>query len=261
MRSLVLEDRVYEALSTSALYEGEYARLLLQHADALFPGLLAVEFKPVVAWEGIGKRPDLALIDPEYRRWWVVEVELAHHSLEGHVAPQVEVLARAHYGDAEAGVLVARNAGLSSDRLRAMMRGAQPQVIVVVNAARPGWASRLRPDADVMVVEPFRSDHGRFAFRQDGGPLEVESSVLTTCRVDSRMPRLLIVESPAALAHLGLDSFAIENDGTVSRWRQVVTKDSVWLAPERGSPFPAGASVALRRSITGRMSFQQREGS
>jgi hypothetical protein len=34
------------------------------------------------------KKPDLALIDRDYRAWWVVEVELAHHSLHHHVLPE-----------------------------------------------------------------------------------------------------------------------------------------------------------------------------
>lgn len=259
MPRLLIEGQCYEALSSSALYEGQYTRLLVQNAGVLFPGLMAVEFNPIVVYESIGKRSDLALIEPNYRQWWVGEVELAHHSLEGHIAPQVEVLARATYGDAEADWLASRNPNLDSKALRQMMRGAQPGVLVIVNAPRPDWVPRLRPDAELMVVEPFRSDRDRLIFRQNGVELNVGSSVLTTCRVDPTLRRMLVVESPAALADFGDDPFLVEYEGTVSSWRQITTKNCVWLAPERGSPFPRNARLALIRSIDGRMLFQDEE--
>ena len=259
MPRLLIEGRSYEALSSSALYEGQFTRLLIQNAEVLFPGLVAVDFNPIVVYDSVGKRPDLALIEPDYRRWWVGEVELAHHSLEGHIAPQIEVLARATYGHNEAEWLAERYADLDAAALHQMMRGAQPGVLVIVNAPRPDWVPRLRPDAEVMVVEPFRSDRGGLIFRQNGVELDVGSSVLTICRVDPTLRRMLVVESPAAIADLGTEPFMVEYEGTVSSWRQITTKHCVWLAPERGSPFPGGARLALTRSIDGRMLFQDEE--
>jgi hypothetical protein len=256
---LIIKGQRYEALSSSALYENQYSRLLIQHAEVLFPGLIAVEFTPTVVYESIGKKPDLALIAPDYRRWWVGEVELGHHSLEGHVVPQVEVLSRAAYGLSEAEWLADRNAKLDLDGLRKMMLGAQPGVVVILNAPKPDWVPRLRPEAEVMVVEPFRSDRDQFIFRQNGVELDVGSSVLTICRVDPTLRRMLVVESPAAIADVGNEPFLVEYEGTVSSWRQLTTKGCVWLWPQRGSPFPRSACLALTRSIDGRMVFQDWE--
>jgi hypothetical protein len=259
MPRLLIEDQTFEALSSSALYEGQYTRLLLQHAGVLFPGLLAIPFNPMVVYDSIGKKPDLALIEPDYGRWWVVEVELSHHSLEAHVAPQVAVLARAAYGAAEAKWIHERNPDLDSHALRQMMRGTQPGVLVIVNAAKPEWTSRLRPDAEVMVIEPFRSDLNRLIFRQNGAELVIGSSVLSACRVDPILRRMLIVESPGAIADLGTEPFLAEYEGSISSWRQIMGRDRVWLAPERGSPFPRSARVALTRRLDGRLLFQDEE--
>lgn len=38
----------FEQLSTEALYEEEYERLLIQHADSLFPAYKLVKFKKTV---------------------------------------------------------------------------------------------------------------------------------------------------------------------------------------------------------------------
>lgn len=259
MPRLLIDGLRFEALSSSALYEGQYTRLLLQHADALFPGLKAIAFSPIVVFDSVGKRADMALIEPDYSRWWVVEVELAHHSLEAHVAPQVAVLARATYGAEVAAWISERNPDLDYEALRQMMRGDQPEVLVVVNSSKPNWTARLRPDAKVMVVEPFRSNMNELIFRQNGIELNPGSSVLSFCRVDPILRRMLIVESPAAIADLGAEPFMVEYEGSVSSWKQISTKDQVRLAPERSSPFPRSARVALTRRLDGRIMFQNVE--
>ncbi|MBS1864047.1 MAG: hypothetical protein JSS68_20325 [Actinobacteria bacterium] len=259
MPRLLIDGQRFEALSSSALYEGQYTRLLLQHADTLFPGLKAIAFSPIVVSDSVGKRADMALIEPDYSRWWVVEVELSHHSLEGHVAPQVAVLARAAYGADAAAWISDRNPDLDSVALRQMMRGEQPEVLVIVNASRPEWVTRLRPDAEVMVVEPFRSDFNKMIFRQNGVELTPGSSVLSFCRVHSILRRMLVVESPAAISMLGTEPFMVEYEGSVSSWKQIPTGDQVWLAPERSSPFPVSTRVALVRRVDGGIMFQNEE--
>jgi hypothetical protein len=220
---------------------------------------MAIAFSPIVVFDSVGKRADMALIEPDYSRWWVVEVEMSHHSLEGHVAPQVGVLARAAYGADVATWISDRNRDLDSAALRQMMRGEQPEVLVIVNAAKPEWISRLRPDAEVMVVEPFRSEFNRMIFRQNGVELNPGSSVLSFCRVHSILRRMLVVESPAAIAGLGIGPFMVEYEGSVSSWKQIPTGDQVWLAPERSSPFPRSARVALVRRVDGGIMFQDEE--
>lgn len=259
MPRLLVDRERFEALGSSALYEGQYTRLLLQHADILFPGLKAIAFSPIVVFDSVGKRPDMALIEPDYSRWWVVEVELSHHSVEGHVAPQVGVLARATYGADVAAWISERNPDLDPDALRQMMKGEQPAVLVIVNASRPEWVSRLRPDAEVMVIEPFRSELNKMIFRQNGVELAPGSSVLSFCRVHPILRRMLVVESPAAIADLGTEPFMAEYEGTVSSWKKIQTQDQMWLAPERSSPFPRSARVALLRRVDGGIMFRNEE--
>ena len=137
MPRLFVEGQRFEAISSTALLEREYQALLLQYADALFPDLIVVPFSKTVYSEGIGHAGDLAVISHDYSQWWVIEVELAHHSLENHVLPQVATLAQASYGPSEAEWLHNRNDHLDLVALKRMMLGSQPEVVVVVNAARP----------------------------------------------------------------------------------------------------------------------------
>ena len=257
---LFIEGKRFEALASTALHEHEFQALIVQHAAALFPGLLVVAFNKTVYYAGEGKKADLAIIDPGYRRWWVGEVERAHHSLHGHVLPQVAILARAKYGDGEAEWLADHHASLDRDALRAMMRGTQPEVVVIVNAPSPGWVEPLRPDARLMIVELFRSELGRYILRQNGVDLEILGDELSVCAVEPMFPRMLAVESPASILHRGEEALEIEFAGTVAEWCVIRGADRVWLSPRRGSPFPDAHRLRLVEGTAGRLVFEVLEG-
>jgi hypothetical protein len=256
---LFVEGERYDGLASAAFLEHEYERLVLEHADALFPGFLALPFnKKVCDDEGVCKKPDIALIDPGYRTWWVGEVEMADHPFQQHVLPQVEVLSRARYGPEEADWLADRNPSLDRASLQTMMRGAQPAVAVIVNAPRPQWVDRLRgTNAILMVVEIFRSSRNRIILRQNGAELPQAGDAVSECRVDPAMPRLLIVESPAQLV-AAQEPLEIEFGGGITEWTVIQVADRTWLSPVRGNPFPSSSrTFTLVRKAGGRLAFRE----
>lgn len=257
MASLLVEGERYEGLSSAAFLEHEYEALLLNGAEALFPALHVVRFKTPIVYESVMKRPDLALIDPRYRTWWVGEVERADHSLERHVLPQVEVFARGEYGAQHAAELANAAPQLDHAAIDRMMRGSQPGVAVIVNASVPGWVEPLRrAGAALVVVEVFRSARDRLIYRQNGADLSPAGDELSVCRLDSVFPRLLAVESPARLP-VAEEELSVEYAGSVTRWCVIESGDRTWLSPLRGSPFPEGsASFRLVRSASGGLRFE-----
>lgn len=74
MAKILHEGEWYEQLSTRALYEEDYERLLQQHAHVLFPNYTLVKFKMTVATETASAKADFALVHKTYKDWWVVEV-------------------------------------------------------------------------------------------------------------------------------------------------------------------------------------------
>jgi hypothetical protein len=246
MPRLLQEGKSYDAVSSTAFQEIEYQQLILQNSALLFPDLFLVPFHKVVYAEGVGNAADFALIDPEFRRWWIIEAELAHHSLEGHVLPQVFTLANANYGPAEAAWIAERNSELDEEDLRHLMLGEQPGVMVIVNKARPDWIQLLKPWAKVMVVEVFRSDNDRLILRQNGAEPDVPRDILSRCRVDPAMPRMLRVESPAPLLALVNDqAVRVYYEGEITHWNLLRTADRVWLSPARISFFPSEETLNL----------------
>ena len=237
MARFLLGDEWFDQLSSTALYESEYERLLLSNARALFPDYHVVEFKPIIQSEYGTAKPDLALVDHDLRLWWVVEVELAHHSLKGHVLPQVEILASGHYGASEAELLTQSIPELDPQASSDLVKGAQPPVLVIVNQARPGWHEAVAQlGASLMIAEIFRSGRNAHAIRANGTYPNIAGDFVSDCTLDRSLPGLLVVQSPARLDAPQGARLQIAIAGTITEWTRLDVQDRVWLKPHGGDP-------------------------
>ena len=237
MARFLLGDEWFDQLSSTAFYENEYERLLLSNARALFPAYHVVAFKPIIQSEYGTARPDLALVDRELRLWWVVEVELAHHSLNGHVLPQVEVLVSGRYGASEADLLSKSIPDLHSEAAADLVKGAQPPVLVIVNQTRPGWHEAIaQMGASLMIAEVFRSGRNAHAIRANGAYPTIAGDFVSECTLDRSLPGLLVVQSPARLDAPQGARLEIEIAGTITEWTRFDVQDKVWLKPQGGDP-------------------------
>lgn len=120
-----------ESIRSQTWRESDYEAVVLNQAPQLFPAWRCIPFNHLIVGEdGTRKKPDRALVDHEYRQWWVVEIELAHHDLYGHVIPQVDVFRTGDYGPAHAQALHQKANDLDLARLEAMVLGEPPNVLV-----------------------------------------------------------------------------------------------------------------------------------
>lgn len=255
MARFLLGDEWFDQLSSTSLYENEYERLLLSNASSLFPDYHVVEFKPIIQSEQGTARPDLALVDRELRAWWVVEVELAHHSLKGHVLPQVEILTSGRYGASEADVLNHSIPSLDSESALNLVKGSQPPVLVIVNQARPGWHDPIaQVGASLMVAEVFRSSRNAHAIRANGAYPTIAGDSVSDCVVDGALPGFLVVQSPARLDAPQGTRLEIEIAGTITEWTRLDVQDRVWLKPHGADPLEGRRGpFSLSRSEDGRL--------
>ncbi len=248
----------YEPLASSSLYESEFEDVIEGQAGRLFPGYHLIPFKKRVASEEEARIPDFALIDHQYRDWWVVEIELAHHPFEAHVLPQVRTLSRAFYGREEAAFLSARSSALDANAVLDMMKGAQPKVAVIVNAQCPHWVDALESlDARVIVVEMFRSDRNRHLFVVDGKSFGQPEGFVSSCWLDPTIPRLLVVESPAAIGVSPNTPIKIWYRGGVTEWWRMDAQDRVWLNPKFSNPLSAETTYQLVRLTDGALELRE----
>ena len=257
---LLLSEEWFDALSSEGQYESDFESVILRRANMLFPKFHVVPFRMAVESEEGRKIPDLALVDFAYRFWWVVEVEMAHHPLYGHVIPQVEVFARGRYGEEHANHLGSRRDDLDRAALRDMIMGAQPRVLVVVNRNVPDWIEPIhRLDAIVAVVEVFRSGRNQHILRVNGDYPETEDAqIASVCRLDSTLPNLLQVDSPATLRVAPGEQVAIEFNGGLTNWSRLDTSDRVWLVPSGRNPLVANREYLIMRDADARLVLRPR---
>jgi hypothetical protein len=246
----------YDGLASEALLESEYEILILQSGADIYPGWHFVPFKIEVHSEFGCKRADFALVDHEYRTWFVVEVEMAHHPLEGHVLPQVEVLASGKYGLEHAEYLLAKAPHLDRQSVIDMVRGAPPKVLVIVNLPMPTWIVPLRQRGVALsIVEIFRSDRAEHALRLNGDQPRVPVDMVSRCHRVEMLPRLFQMDTPVTLGGGHGDLFDIDFDGLESSWARVDLADRVCLSPTGGNPISSARSIDLIRLPDGRLSF------
>ena len=257
---LLLSEEWFDTVSSEGQYESDFESLILSRANALFPQFHVVPFRiPIESEEG-RRIPDLALVDFTYRFWWVVEVELAHHSLYGHVIPQVEVFARGKYGEEHASHLANRRDDLDRSALQDMIMGAQPRVLVVVNRNVPDWIEPIhRLDAMVAIVEIFRSGRNQHILRVNGDYPEGEDAhIASLCRLDGTLPNLLLVDSPASLGVATGEHISIEFNGGLTSWSRLDTSDRVWLVPLGRNPLVAKQEYVIMRDADSRLVLRPR---
>ena len=260
MARMLVAGRWFDPVSTRSLYEADYEAAILANACTLFPGFRCVRFKvPVDSEYGIGK-PDLALIDVQYRTWLVVEVELDTHPLREHVEEQVRKFSFGYYDHFHAASIYAQAPDLNLPRLRQMLLGGQPQVLVLVTSEKPTWASSLAHfGAKVGVIEMFRDDLDDMVFRVNGDqPTLLAEELLSLC-IPERLLNALRLMSPAPF--VGCDEIELLIDGKTSEWRIMRVSDAAWIIPAGRWPIDTkpGERLKIIHGLAGNLELRHME--
>lgn len=249
MARILYNQEWFEEIASNGYYETEFETILQDQAARLFAQYYFVPFKtPVTSdLDADIRKPDFALVHRAYRSWWVVEVELAHHSLKGHVFPQVRTLSRARYGVSEATYLCRQAPSLCKNKVMEMFKGDQPRVLVIVNSPIDGWADALRSlRARVVVCQIFRSRMNKLLLRLNGDYPSECDEVITTCECEKAVHRLMAVHSPASLPIKKNETILLYHKGKASAWERLDHD----LVPGRTYEIvrQGNGSLAVRRS-------------
>jgi hypothetical protein len=214
----------YDELKAVGYYgESDLERFILQHVTSLFPSFYVFPFKKDVPHRTTGrsKRPDLAMIRRDFKKWGIIEIELAHHNL-AHVLDQTECFANGTYNGREVALYVKEQlrkycqkiAGF--DRLRTLIASELPNILVIADADDATWQTSLKNvPADLCVFEIFRSSRGHYLYRTFGGYPTVPVRE-AQCRRAS-LPNLL--EIVGRFEFKGRRrQVTVYHDSTVTRW-------------------------------------------
>ncbi len=75
MARILSQREWFDQIAPTAIYEAEFESIVSSYADVMYPEFYVVPFKATVSAEDAAAKADLALIDKNYREWWVAEVE------------------------------------------------------------------------------------------------------------------------------------------------------------------------------------------
>ena len=252
MRRLLIGGEWYDRINTTALYEDEFEQILMRNAQHLLSAFKVSPFKVIVESDEGSAKADLVFIDNTYRQWIVVEVELGHHSFYGHVLPQARRLHFGVYNERHAEYLGRNDALLDVGRLRDMVKGEQPRVIVLANEMVTEWERELnRIDVEAYTFNIFKSDRERYVFETDLIIKSLSPETISLCRRDKIIQSWLQVNSPAALpvAHHGMMEIIV--DGAITIWKRVDARQVVYLQPEGRCPLRSEVGYELFRARSG----------
>jgi hypothetical protein len=260
MARILINGEWYDEINTAAFYESEFESIFSQKIQQhIQPQFWCSKFNQTVESELGTARADLALVDLSYREWIVVEVELGHHPLEGHVVPQVSKLVRGRYTMEHAENLARRDHRLDLSRLRQMIKGEQPKVLVVTNQSNQSWRNEIeRIGASLVTVQMFRDFRDQLVFSIDGSIACLPENFVSYCTPDLVMPNWLCVASPGGLPTPANGEVVFLIDGGQTRWRRQDLQSKVYLEPKGRYPLPnsrryeiirQGSDLILRKAL------------
>ena len=250
------DDAIYEPV----LYDQEshFERIVRSQLAILLPDFYIVPFKIFVQGdEGLRRKPDLAIIHREFGTWAVVEVELAHHSLDRHVYPQMQCFSTGLYDQGHAEYLCRINQELSVENVLYMIKYVEPKLIVIVNSTdvlNRGWG-RLSQELGVKLafLETFRSNRDRAIFRFDGYLPTVNPMRVAGAR-KHRMINALRCQ-PIAFFEKRPNELTIYVEDRPVRWRQFATADTVLLTPKTPIELTSSRNYEITQSTDGRLNL------
>ena len=222
MDRLLIDHEWYYTLGTQSLLESDYREQLIANAASLFPGFTVVRFSSPLKLEGFGSyAPDFLLLENQLRTWWIVEAEMRRHSFTSHIEPQIAGLSHVKLSETDA-IAIAKKApaALDHDQLKALILTVQPNVLVVVDQEAGEWGRLLSGyEATLIVVEPYQSRHGKFAFRQSGEIPGIGTTFLSRVTIRREITRALVIENRSALRVEQGASIELFIDGAPTTWR------------------------------------------
>ncbi|WP_157622853.1 hypothetical protein [Solimonas soli] len=247
-------DSIFQAVDSSEFLEINFEAEVVKALCCIFRDYHCGVFKGSFRLDGDCRSADLALIHKTLSHWFVVEVELASHSLEGHVLPQVRCF---RFGDAEPACvtsLCTAFPGLTRDEAERILLYVPRYVAVAVDRFVPEWKAAFKGlDVHLLTVQVFQGTDGKIAHHVDGR-LEVAKESLgfgTYSAIDKSlvMPRN---------CGLPLGQIQIQDPfGTVALWTVRESGAAVWITKNIGDPaLPHGDFVQVIRTIEGRITLR-----
>lgn len=248
------EDSILHLVDPTLFVEGDFEAEVVRALTCLQPDYICGIFAGEFVLEGERRIADLALIHKGLSHWFVVEVELAGHSLEHHVLPQVRCF---RYGEPSQSCITSLVRGfteLQPEQAEMLLQHVPRYVAVVGNLPNPAWtAALLAVDAQHLTVSVYRDRVGRTAHAIDG-LLTVRAESLGFAHY-SAIDNCLRIPKACRLPIGNIQ--IVDQFGTMGDWTIRDNAGVLWIFKDRGPALiPHGSYVQIIRTVQGRISLR-----
>lgn len=166
----------YQEVSPDSFYtEEDLERALVHNLEIIFPEFQVIPFKLSLSQKGgQTNKPDLSMIKKDYTEWYIIEVELGHHSLD-HVIEQIDTFYNAEFPNPDKINSISDYMHKNSDKslditsLKNMIKNIPYNLMVIVNQEKDDWRDALKGyNCKVCVFQIYHSISGDKIYRLSG---------------------------------------------------------------------------------------------
>jgi hypothetical protein len=251
------KNNLFEIWDPDAARETEFELIVAKALTCIYPGYHCFPFGGTFKLEANISRPDVALVAKDMSHWFVIEVELISHSLEGHVLPQVRTF---RYGEPQLDCVsvLARELSMDQSRAKTFLMTVPRTVAVIANKRHRDWEIALRSlEVQLLTVSAFNSPAGVQAVEVDGRLIAPQEHVGFGRYIAT--DRCLRFHQGVRLpdGEIMVDDFS----GAGSIWTVKRDMSFAWVTKNQGTPdLVNGSLVQMIRVFGGRFSIKRSPG-
>jgi hypothetical protein len=148
---------IFEIWDADAARETKFEFIVAKALMCIYPTYHCFPFGGTFKLEDNVSRPDIALVARDMSHWFVIEVELISHSLDGHVLPQIRTF---RYGEPQPDCIYVLSRELSMDRsrIKTFLMTVPCTGAVIANKRHRDWEVALRSlEVQLLTVSAFNS--------------------------------------------------------------------------------------------------------
>ena len=216
----------YALIKSNDWAEQYFSTVVQKFSHVIFPNHYCFKFEVDMFYIGNKVRPDLILIEKQFKDWWLVEVELKRHSWFNHIQEQIEKILNAEITDKHQEKIEEKlsshlkKLGLNENedqmvRMKSLINSERHKTLVIVDSEPTAWMNELQKgDARLMTVQVYRNERNDHMIRCDTSLPSSSHQVVTylNSSKDTFIPNWLEVESPHRLkAQNGVININCEN--------------------------------------------------
>lgn len=240
----------YVSVDPTSFLEGEFEVEVVKALTCLYPDYLCGIFSGMFILEGDRRKCDIALIHKELYHWFVIEVELAGHSLDNHVLPQIRCF---RYGEPDSTCVTSLMTAfdvLSREQAKAILTHVPRHIAVISNLHVPTWMTSLKAlDTQHLVVTVFKNCDGDTIHEIDGKLIAKKNTI--GFAIYSEIDKCMRIKSGCGIPPGVVE--IIDQFGSITLWT-VHEKDGVlWISKNEGiALLPHNCYVQINLTTDGR---------